>query len=274
MKRPLLLGLLGALVLPGTALAAPVKISPKAVTVADNGVALVEVANSSSHVWRGTAAVTTGSRKIVSRKLKLPRLSVTDVKLRFGDGAVDALRAAGGRGTVKLSLRRANGRRWIGKRKVTFKVPGAAPGPGGGPPAPSSDRWLGRMGGEGAYDDFEFTLNGGSMTLTKPAFVPVYCFENGGTYRKALSYELFDVPGPWTIGTDGSQAKSAPSVNSIVTGGARSITYKVTGTAAAAGKVTGTLGMSFFDSQYDIFSNTITFVNCSGAQSFDAVPAG
>lgn len=274
MKRPLLLGILGALVLPGTALAAPVKISPKAVTVAGDGVALVEVANSSSHAFRGTAAVTSGSRKLASRKVKLPKLSVTDVKLRFGSGARDALRAAGGRGTVKLSLKRANGRRWIGKRKVTFRLPAAGPGPGGGPPAPTSDRWLARLGGEGAYDDFEFTLDGGQMTLTKPALVPVYCFENGGTFRKALSYELFDVPGPWAIGTDGSQAKSAPSVNSIVTGGARSITYKVTGTAVQAGSVTGTLGMSFFDSQYDIFSNTITFVNCSGAQSFDAIPAG
>jgi hypothetical protein len=268
MKRPLLLGLLGALVLPGTALAAPVKISPKAVTVADDGVALVEVANSSSHAFRGTAAVTAGSRKIVSRKLRLPRLSVSDVKLRFNSSAVSALRSAGSRGTVKLSLRRAGGRRWSGKRRLAFRLPG------GGPPAPASNRWLARMGGEGAYDDFEFTLDGGQMTLTKPAFVPVYCFENGGTFRKGLSFELFDVPGPWTIGTDGSQAKSAPSVNSIVTGGARSITYKVTNTAAQAGSVTGTLGMSFFDSQYDIFSNTITFVNCSGAQSFDAVPAG
>jgi hypothetical protein len=32
--------------------------------------------------------------------------------------------------------------------------------------------------------------------------------------------------------------------------------------------------MSYFDSQYDIFSNTITFVNCSGSQSFEAIPAG
>ena len=104
--------------------------------------------------------------------------------------------------------------------------------------------------------------------------MPVYCFENGGTYRKGLSYEPFVVPGPWTIGTDGSVAQSGISLNSIVTGGSRSITYKATGTTQQAGKVAGTLGMSYFDSQYDIFSNTITFVNCSGSQSFEAVPAG
>ena len=32
--------------------------------------------------------------------------------------------------------------------------------------------------------------------------------------------------------------------------------------------------MSFVDSRYDIFANTITFIDCAGAQSFEAVPAG
>jgi hypothetical protein len=30
--------------------------------------------------------------------------------------------------------------------------------------------------------------------------------------------------------------------------------------------------MSFFDSKYDIFANQIWFVNCSGSQSFEAIP--
>jgi len=41
----------------------------------------------------------------------------------------------------------------------------------------------------------------------------------------------------------------------------------------SAGSVTGKLGMSYFDSKYDIFANKIWFVNCSGSQSFEAVPA-
>jgi hypothetical protein len=32
--------------------------------------------------------------------------------------------------------------------------------------------------------------------------------------------------------------------------------------------------MSFFDSKYDVFTNTILFINCAGTQSFEAVPAG
>ncbi len=218
---------------------------------------------------------------MASRKVKLPKRSVTAVKLRFGSDAVSALRDAGGRGTLKLRLRRPDGRTVIAKKKVGFQLPSGdqpAPGgptPGGQPPQqPGSDRWVGRMGDEGAYDDLELTVAGGQMQITKPPLVPIYCLENGGTFRTGLSYEPFVVPGPWTIGTDATVAQSGISLNQIVTGGSRSINYKVTNTAQQAGKVTGTLGMSYFDSQYDIWSNTITFVNCSGAQSFEAVPAG
>ena len=48
----------------------------------------------------------------------------------------------------------------------------------------------------------------------------------------------------------------------------------MTGTTQQADRVAGTLGMSFVDSKYDIFTNTITFINCAGSQSFEAVPAG
>lgn len=32
--------------------------------------------------------------------------------------------------------------------------------------------------------------------------------------------------------------------------------------------------ISFADSRYDVFANAITFIDCAGAQSFEAVPAG
>ena len=130
------------------------------------------------------------------------------------------------------------------------------------------------MGTEGPYDDFELTLAGGKLQITKAPVVPVSCFENGGSYRSALSFEIFDAAGPWTVGTDGSVAKQGIAVNQLVSSGAKTITYKVTGTALGGGRVTGTLGMSFVDSKYDVFTNRITFVNCAGAQSFEAVPAG
>ena len=48
----------------------------------------------------------------------------------------------------------------------------------------------------------------------------------------------------------------------------------MTGTTQQAGRIAGTLGMSFSDSKLDIFTNTLTFINCAGSQSFEAVPAG
>jgi hypothetical protein len=154
--------------------------------------------------------------------------------------------------------------------------PGTTP-PGSGKPTPeppASNHWVGRMGTEGPYDDFEATVADGQLQLTKAPFVPVYCFENGGSFRNALSLELFDLAGPWTIGTDQTVAKQGIAVNQLVSGGTRSINYKATGTAQEPGRITGTLGMSYFESKYDIFTNKIWFVNCSGSQSFEAVPAG
>jgi hypothetical protein len=130
------------------------------------------------------------------------------------------------------------------------------------------------MGTEGPYDDLALTVAGGQLQITKAPTVPVSCMEMGGSYRIALSFELWDAPGPWTVGADESVAKQGVAVNQLVYAGARGMTYKVTGTALEPGRLTGTLGISFSDSKYDVFSNTITFVNCAGSQSFEAVPAG
>jgi hypothetical protein len=288
MRRFLLLALLALLVLPGSAMAASVKISPRASEVSDAGVATVEVANPNRYALRGSAKVSVGGRTVATRTVRLAKRSVTSVKLSFDQSALAALRDAAGRATVKLQLRRSDGRRSTARRTLTLRVgsgagqPPAPPAPGGntggstggGPTPPASNRWVGRMGTEGAYDDLELTAINGQMEITKAPFVPVVCLENGGSYGSALSLELFDAPGPWPIGTDTNVSKQGIAVNQLVGSGARSITYKVTGTSQQAGTVTGTLGMSFFDSQYDIFSNTITFINCAGSRSFEAIPAG
>jgi hypothetical protein len=284
--RLALLTALAVFAVPATAQAAPVKISPKAAAVSAAGAATVEVANPNRFLLRGTATVTAGSAKAASRSVRLPKVSVTGVKLRFGAKGLAALRAASGRATLKLALRRADGKKAAARRTLTFRLAtggGQTPAPGGGStpgggttnpqPAPSN-AWVGRMGDEGAYDDLEFTLVDGELTITKTPLVPVYCFENGaGHYGNALSFEPFLVPGPWALGTDGSVQQSGIAVNRLVSSGPRGITYKLTETAQSAGKVTGKLGMSFLDSKYDIFANQIWFVNCSGTQSFEAVPA-
>ena len=229
--------------------------------------------------------------------MKLPKRLVTDVKLRFdAKGARRAARAAGGRATVKLALRRAGGSKTKATtRTLTLRLAsGGGPGPrprrpgGAGrqparphPPGGSrrrrprgSNKWVGRMGTEGAYDDLEFTLAGGRLQLTKTPLVPVYCFENGaGHYGNALSFEPFVAAGPWTVGSDGSVQQSGIATNRLVSSGSRGITYTLEESAQTAGKVTGKLGMSFFDSKYDIFANQVWFVNCSGSQSFEAIPA-
>ena len=128
------------------------------------------------------------------------------------------------------------------------------------------------MGTEGPYDDLDLSIVDGQVRITKAPVVPVSCFEMGGSYRSSLSFELFDAPGPWIVGTDGLVAKQGIAVNQLVGGGARTINYKVTGAAQQVDRVAGTLGMSFSDSKYDIFTNTITFINCAGSQSFEAVP--
>ena len=67
--------------------------------------------------------------------------------------------------------------------------------------------------------------------------------------------------------------QSGIATNRLVSSGSRGITYTLKESAQSAGMVTGKLGMSFFDSKYDIFANQVWFVNCSGSQSFEAVPA-
>ena len=277
MTRLFLLAVLGVLVLPAAALAAPAKISPRASAVSAAGVATVEVANPNRYALRGTAKVTVRGRSVAKRKVRLAKRSVTGVKLRFDRQATAALREAAGRATMKLRLRRPDGRRSSARRTLTFRLPSGepqppAPGPGSDPGG--SSRWVGRMGTDGPYDDLELTTTGGQLQITKGPFVPVSCFEMGGSYRSAISFELFDAPGPWTIGTDGLIAKQGIAVNQLVSSGARTINYKVTGATQQPGRVAGTIGMSFSDSKYDIFNNTITFINCAGSQSFEAVPAG
>ena len=308
--RLALLTALAVFAVPAAAQAAPVKIGPKPSSVSSAS-ATIEVANPTRYALRGTATVTAGGSKAASRSVKLAKRSVTDVALRFGPEGVAAVRAAGGRATVKLALKRSGGKKLTAKRTLTLRLTGGGTGGtgGGSTPAPGgstggsgggstggtgggstptgggstptgggsqpapTNKWAGRMGSEGAYDDLEFTLIDGQITITKTPLVPVYCFEMGGQYRTALSFEPFVVTGPWTLGADESAQQSGIAVNQLVSGGSRGITYKVTETAATASTVTGKLGMSYFDSKYDIFTNKIWFVNCSGTQSFEAVPA-
>ena len=245
MTRLILLALLGVLVLPAAALAAPAKISPRAASVSAAGVATVEVANPNRYALRGTAKVTVRGRTVAKRTVRLPKRSVTGVSSASSRRASPRCATPRAAPRSSCALRRPGGRRSSARRTLTLRVPESAPVPApgsdGGQPAPAgATRWAGRMGTEGAYDDFEFTVEQtGRCRSRSPAPVPVTCFENGGSYRSALSFEIFDAPGPWTIGTDGLVAKQGISGNQLVYRGMRTINYKVTGTTQQPGKVSG-----------------------------------
>ena len=277
MRRLLLISLLASFVLPAAALGAPAKISPKATAVTAAGVTTVEVANPNRYAMRGKAVVIAGQQIIASKSVKLRKRSVSTIRIRLSAGALDALRTAGGKARIALKLKGRGGKRTTANRTLTINTPAieqdtAAPAPA--PAAPKSSRWVGRMGGEGAYDDLEFTIDGNQLTFTKMPLIPVYCFEMGGWNRNALSFDLFNAPGPWTIGTDGLVEAKSVSANTLVTGGERTMSHTVKGVTVAASQVTGTMGMSFSTSRLDILDNyNLVFINCSGSQSFDAIPA-
>jgi hypothetical protein len=245
--------------------------------------------------------MTLGGDRVASRTVRLPKRSVTRVSLRLSGGALDALRSASPqRATLTLRVRRAGGAATTVRRKLTLRAAGApAPAPaapaGGAvppagpapapapkpatpapvvtPPAPA-DRWVGRMGTEGPYDDLELVLSGGGFEITKAPALPVYCFETGGRPDdSAVSGELFDAPGPWAFGTDGEVAKEGVAVNRIVGRSPRTITYKVTGAVREPARITGTLGMSFFAARTHVYWGSLVIVNCAGSQGFEAVPA-
>ena len=309
MRRPILLALLALLVLPGASFAAAkAKISPNPETVSAAGVVSIEAANPTSRALRGKATIAAAGRTIASKTVRLPKRSVAEIRLRLGAKALAALRSAGSqRVTVKLRLRRSGGAFKTATRKLTLRAASGAAGAGGGaksptpvspsgqmpgssngpngqsgstpppPPPPPSNRWVGRMGTEGPYDDLAFTLEGGKITLTKSPLVLTSCLESGASNGLRTSYEPFVVAGPWTLGGNELVSQMGIASNPLVGSGERTINYRVRDTVEQPGKVTGVLSMSYFDSRlvpmpYPTPWKSV-YVNCAGTQGFEAVPA-
>ena len=285
MNRVTTISLLALLAAPTAAAAAPAKISPNAAPVSTSGVATVQIANPNAYALSGKATITVGGRS-ASKRIRLPRRSVTDVKLRLARKAPST-----GRASVAVRLSRRGGRPTTVKRTVSLRPAAGAPAPAQGvlptaappvaapaptpaaAPAPAAvSRWVGRMGADGGYDDLELTLDNGQVTFTKAPALPVLCFETPDASNTWTSGELFDAPGPWAAG-DSAIDKQGVSVNPLVGRSPRTITYKMTGLTQADGKITGTLGMIFYAARPDVFTGATTIVNCHGSESFEAVPA-
>ena len=309
MLRSTLLVSLAALAVPATAVAAPAKISPNVPTVSAAGATTISASNPNGYVLLGKATVSAAGKALGSKSVKLKKWSAAKVVVTFDQGALAALRASGGKATIKLALKRLNGKKVTATRTVTLTLPAAPqdpaqpapapaplPGPsdpGAGPagpgtnpgtgtpagsgqqpaPAPVSTHFKGRMGTEGAYDDFEATVENGQITITKPPFVPVFCAELGGQWRSATSLEPFVVQGPWTIGQNGLISQMGVTGNALAGSSEKTINYKVEDTVLSGDTLTGKLGMSFYWSRLDFstYPNKIININCSGTQSFEAV---
>jgi hypothetical protein len=294
MRRKIpLIALTAALAAPTVATAAPAaKIASKATPVEQADTTTIDVANTTSRALLGRVTIRAGGRIAAVRAVKLPRRSVTPITFKLRARALISLRKAGTqRATVTATLGHAGRRRATYRRSLTLRAAAAeprpapaatqpAPQPAPPPPAPEpaapgspatpaarENTWVGRMGGEGAYDDLEFTVADGHITLTKAPAVPVMCFSTDG--MKFASGELFDAAGPWPIGRDHSGELKSVRVNLMVSREERTVTYKVTDLAQNGNAFTGKLGMIF----YGIFPNTTLIVNCHGQQTFDAIPA-
>jgi hypothetical protein len=213
---------LAALAVPGAAAAAaPATVAPSATSVGAAGTTTIRITNATRTALPGRVEVRAGGRLAAAAAVRLPRRSVTPVTLKLRAPALAALQRAGAQRAV-VTARLRNGRRTtVARRTLTLRaaagepaVPApapampaapAAPAPPAAPAAPAApakpaNGWVGRMGSEGAHDDLELTLDGNQLTFTKPPAVLVTCFDAAGT-MDWTSGELFDAPGPWTVGT-------------------------------------------------------------------------
>ena len=275
MTRPVLLPILGVVVLPASAQAAPVKISPRPSAVSQAGDATVEVANSNRYVLR-------------ARQGDRPRphggQAQGPAPQALGHHPQAPLRSAGrvgaagsrGRGTIKLRLRRPDGRRSIAKDGQASLPSGALQAPAG--PARGQTPEAPPAGSAGWGPKAPTTISsspspaGGSRSRRRPSsrsrardgrLLPERALVRAVRRRRAHGR---------SEPTASSPSRASPSTSSVG-GGIRTINYKVTGATQEAARVAGTLGMSFSDparhphQHHDLHE-------CAGSQSFDAIPAG
>ncbi len=261
-----------------------VTIGGGAVTVSKKRVASIEITNPNAYAVKGALSLTAGKLKLGKAKVSLAASARKSLKVKLSAKAMRKLRKLRKlRATATAKVKGPIGKAGVSRKKLTLKAPARKKKPaarkpsgggGGGQTPGASNRWVARKGSTGAYDDFAFTLNGDNITLSKQTMLFVSCFEMGGSYRSSSSLELFNLLGPWKLGNQTTtQTKRSIAVNQLVSSGERTITYKMTSTRSG-NKITGKRTMSFSDSKYNPFTNAITFINCSGTESYEAIPAG
>lgn len=247
-----------------------------ALVVSAKRVASVEIANPNGYALKGSASMVAGKLKLGKIKVSLGPNATKTFKMKLSAKAMRRLRRKRRlRATLTAKLKGPIGKAGVTRKKLTLKAPPKKKRKrrrrGGKPPA-TGNLWVARNGTSGAYDDFKFRLEGGTINLTGTSLLFVSCFEIGGSYRSSFSYEVFNLLGPWKLGNqDATQQKRSIAVNQLVGSGERTITYKLT-SSRSGDKITGKRTMSFSDSSYNPFDNSISFINCSGTQNYEAIP--
>jgi len=249
------------------------------ITVSKRGVGALTITNPNAYALKGTLSVVAGKLKLGRARVSLAANATKKFKFKLSRKALRRLRKKRRlRATAIAKLKGPIGKTATIRKRLTLKAP-AKPkrkkkpkrktGGGGGP---ASDLWLARNGTTGAYDDFKFRLSGGNITMTGTSLLFVSCFEIGGSYRSSSSLEIFNLLGPWRLGNQSAtQTRRSRAVNVLVSSSERTITYTLTSTRSG-NRITGKRKMSFSDSQYDPFTNTISSIFCSGSQDYEAIP--
>ena len=285
------IALAAVLALPASASA--VKIAGGAVTPSKSRVASVKLTNTEARSLKGTVSLVAGKLKLGKKKVSLRPRATKRFKVKLSKKGMKRLRQKRNlKVTVVTRLKGRTGGFRVTRKKLTLKAPagsgGGLPGGGqrggggtGGGSKPASNLWNARLGDSGAYDDFAFKVEGGKITLTRPALILVTCARTGALSGIAGSSEIFNHEGPWTLGQSVAQTRTGRAVNQYVESGERGISYKLASQRSGNG-ITGSLTMTFSDSQLVPYWDPYTgvtlyrmgFINCAGTRNFQAVPAG
>jgi hypothetical protein len=118
--------------------------------------------------------------------------------------------------------------------------------------------------GKASGETLTFSQSGTRISNIK-TLIYVTCFSSeSGTDG---GFELYRPPGKYKFGSSTHRIKSQ---DSAVRGGRKSFSYTVTPNRKSRRKITGKLRLTYVDSVYDPFSNSIVFWNCSGVTGFTA----
>ncbi len=279
-----LLAAVGLLAVAPPALAAPAKLAGGPVSTA--GTTTVKITNPNRYTLKGTVSLASGKKKVASRKVSVKGKRSKKVSLKLSKAALNSLKAKGSLATTMTAKLARKG----GKAKSYRKALVLRPAGGNGTGAPGSGTpGAGGQGGGGAAGNrwtattsmggkFDLIVENGQVSLAQPTFQPVSCFKSGGysPAQTSLSSEMFDKLGPWALGNqDATQTQLVPRVNTKVTSGERTVTYRLN-TTRTGNQISGSMVQSFSDSQLEFsYPGTpkIAFTSCAGTLNFTAVPA-